>query len=73
MNRFWTVKASAYCPKALMPYYVSFIPEEWRRPTEVRGGHAFISSVFPPQLFAESRSFVRKEIIDPRIILVLTY
>ena len=41
-----------YCPKALMPHHVGFIPEEWRRQTEVRGGHAFISSIFPPQLFA---------------------
>lgn len=37
-----------YCPKALMPHLWGFIPEEWRRKTEVRGGHAFISSIFPP-------------------------
>jgi phytanoyl-CoA hydroxylase len=37
-----------YCPKALMPHHWGSIPEEWRRKTEVRGGHAFISSIFPP-------------------------
>ena len=39
-----------YCPKALMPHLWGFIPEDWRRKTEVRDGHAFISSFFPPQL-----------------------
>jgi ectoine hydroxylase-related dioxygenase (phytanoyl-CoA dioxygenase family) len=41
-----------YCPLSRDPYYLQFIPEDWRRKTPARGGNAFVSLYFPPQSLA---------------------
>jgi hypothetical protein len=41
-----------YCPLSMEPYYIKFIPEDWRTKTPARGGNAFVSLYFPPSSLA---------------------
>jgi ectoine hydroxylase-related dioxygenase (phytanoyl-CoA dioxygenase family) len=44
-----------YCPISLEPVYWDFIPADWRKKVEARGGNAFTSYYFPPTQFAAGR------------------
>jgi phytanoyl-CoA hydroxylase len=41
-----------YCPVSNDPYYLRFIPEDWRRKMPARDGNAFCSLYFSPERFA---------------------
>jgi hypothetical protein len=36
-----------YCPLSCDPYYLRFIPEDWRRKSPAGAGHAFVSMYYP--------------------------
>jgi hypothetical protein len=44
-----------YCPKSLSPYYIHWIPQEWRHKSPAAGDHAFLSLFYPPSRFAGPR------------------